>query len=115
LPDITTPYQRAKYYVTVYVDDIPLPFKSMHCLYDGDSYWCNWDNLATFLDSRSLPKAISPETVCFGHLEGRDRPEIINGNMPWWLAAVISLPFAAVTLYGIDRCMKWIKRIKREK
>ena len=105
-PNTTIPYQRTNYFVTINVDNTPLPFKSMHCQFDGDNFRCNWDGLAAFLDSRSLPKGISAEAMCFGHLEGRDRPQIIDGNMPWWLAAVISLPLVAVTLFYINRWMK---------
>ena len=105
-PNTTIPYQRSNYFVTINVDNTPLPFKSMNCQFDGDNFRCNWDGLAAFLDSRSLPKGISAETMCFEHLEGRDRPQIIDGNMPWWLAAVISLPLVAVTLFYINRWMK---------
>jgi hypothetical protein len=78
----------------------------MHCQFDGERYRCNWDSLASFLESRSLPKGLDPETVCFSHLEGMDRPQIIDGNVPWWLAAIIAVPLVVISLYYINKWMQ---------
>ena len=77
----------------------------MHCLFDGERYRCSWESLAAFLDQRSLPRNLDPDRVCFGHLENRDRPQIVDGNVPWWLAAVIATPLVAISLYLIRRQM----------
>jgi len=108
------PYHRTNYFVAIYVDDTPLPIKNMHCQFDGDRYRCNWENLASFLDSRSLPRNQSLESLCFGHLEGRDRPQIIDGNVPWWLAAVIAVSLVVITLYYLSKWMKKKEQVKRE-
>lgn len=53
--------------------------------------------------SRSLPKNQEPENMCFSHLENRDRPSVIEGNVPWWLASTISVPLVLITLIYIRK------------
>jgi hypothetical protein len=61
------------------------------------------DQFIATMISRSLPKNLEPENMCFSHLENRDRPSVIEGNVPWWLAATISVPLLLITLIYIRK------------
>jgi membrane protein implicated in regulation of membrane protease activity len=54
--------------------------------------------------------------MCFKHLENRDRPSVIEGNVSWWLASAISVPSVLATLIYIRRRQKRkeSERIQRE-
>jgi len=63
--------------------------------------------VAAFLENRSLPAGLVPEAVCFTHLENRVRPQIVDTNMPWWLAILIATPLVIGSLYLIKR---WLRK-----
>ena len=55
------------------------------------------------MNSRSLPKNQDPDNMCFSHLENRDHPTVIEGNVPWWLATTISVPLVLLTIIYIRK------------
>jgi hypothetical protein len=59
--------------------------------------------IGDFLQRHSLPVGVSVEQTCFSHLENRVRPQIVETNMPWWLAAIIASPLVAISLWLIRR------------
>jgi membrane protein YqaA with SNARE-associated domain len=73
---------------------------------------CPYDLAAAFLESRSLPPELSPEAVCFTHLENRVRPQVVDTNMPWWLAILLATPMVLGSLYLIKR---WLKKRDEKK
>lgn len=89
--------------MSAYIDNLPLPIKKSSCYFDGDKYRCPWDQLAAVLESNILAKGVNVEDVCFSHLENRSRPQIVDTNMPWWLATVIAGPLVAGTTYALHR------------
>ncbi len=66
------------------------------------------------LEARILPKGVSLEDACFGHLENRDRPQIIETNMPWWLALAIALPLAGSTVAAIIQYRRYKEKKVKE-
>lgn len=108
----STNFTRSDYFVSVTVDDVPVPFRNSSCEFDGDKYRCNWASISSFLESRSLQQGL--ESICFSHLENRIRPLIIDGNMPWWLAFVISAPLVGLSLYFINYKLKQREERKKQ-
>lgn len=54
------------------------------------------------------------EDYCFSHLENRNRPIIVDTNMPWWLAAVIAVPLVIISIIAIKYYMKKKERKRLE-
>ena len=77
----------------------------------NENYTCNWDLLASFLDSRLYKKDL--HDICFSHLSYGNDVYIIDGNMPWWLAIIIAVPLVIVTII-IIKCILNIRERKRQ-
>jgi hypothetical protein len=106
--------KRSDFYVSVSINDRPL--NVFNCSLDSGKYLCPWDTFSLYLLSRSFPNSQDPDIMCFKHLENRDRPSVIEGNVSWWLASAISVPSVLATLIYIRRRQKRkeIERIQRE-
>lgn len=96
-------FTRGDFAVAISVDDIPIELPGCNCEFDGARYLCPYDLVAAFLENRSLPAGLLPEAICFTHLENRVRPQIVDTNMPWWLAILIATPLVIGSLYLIKR------------
>lgn len=42
-PNNLTNLSRSSFYVSAYIDDLPLPIKHSSCVFDGEKYRCSWD------------------------------------------------------------------------
>lgn len=102
------------YFVSFFIDDVPIPIKHSECVFDSVRYRCNWEAVSKFLLQHSLPEGKDVEDYCFSHLENRNRPIIVDTNMPWWLAAVIAVPLVIISIIAIKYYMKKKERKRLE-
>jgi hypothetical protein len=109
--DPSQPYTGHDYFISCFIDDVPIPFKHSECVFDGDRYRCNWELVSAFFTQHSIGKGVDLDQVCFSHLEGRVRTEIVETNMPWWLAFIIAAPMVVGSVMGI----KWELRRRQRK
>ena len=42
-PQNLTQLSRSNFYVSAYIDDLPLPIKRSYCYFDSEKYRCPWD------------------------------------------------------------------------
>lgn len=105
--DYYYPYtlDRTNYYLKFYLDDAPLNLTQVPC---DDSYRCNWDALAKYLEARQFRDFIKGNGTkeasqdvrgfCFSHLNYVISESSYVENLPWWLAFLIALPLVIITV-----------------
>ena len=91
-----TEFNRNNFYIKVILDDKPVDIPSANC---DAQHRCSWDSVGSFLDSR-LFSSEEIDNICFSHLNYAQ----LQGNMPWWLAFLISLPLVLATV-AVIRCI----------
>ncbi len=102
---VSTTYDRKDYYVQINLDDNYLNIPGV-CIAGR----CAWEVLAAYMQSRMYKEGPLAQK-CFSHLQINNPPNNKVDPVPWWLAIVISVPLAVITIAIIKIVM--IKREKR--
>lgn len=104
---VSSTYDRKDYYVQINLDDNYLSIPGV-CTAGR----CEWDDFANYLQTR-LYKDGPLAQKCFSHLQINNPPDNRVEPVPWWLAIVISVPLAIITIAVIKIVM--MKRDQRRK
>ena len=100
-------FNRKDYYVQINLDDNYINIPGV-CTAGR----CEWDTFAAHLEKR-LFKEMPLAKKCFSHLNIVNPPDNRVESAPWWLAIVISLPLAIITIAVIKIVL--IKRDKKKR
>ena len=106
-------FDRSNYYVKVSMDDNSLTqalSNFITCDIQADT--CSWASLATYLLSRTYQGSL--RDMCFSQLHIVVPPDNSQEQVPWWLAIVISIPLAVITIAVIKIALLMREKKQRE-
>jgi hypothetical protein len=109
---VVTDFKRSNYHVKLFVDDQPVNLDGI-CT----NYLCPWEGLAAYLDMRTFKNGTQTlQQKCFSHLPiPGPSPVKPSQGVPWWLALVISIPLAVITIAVIKICLVMKEKKKKER
>ena len=110
-----SPFDRSNYYLKIFLDDTQLQIDSV-CTIQS----CQWDVVAAYLESRTFKTDGMGHTTlqskCFSHLPiDPPTPDNRVEAVPWWLALVISIPLAVITVAVIKIALVIKDKKRRER
>ena len=95
--DIVQKYDPVNYFVKMYLDDKAFEIEGI-CTVSS----CKWSTLSDYLATRTYKNDTQGHTTlqtkCFSHLPVDPQPDNKVEAVPWWLALVISVPLAVITI-----------------
>ena len=98
----------------MYLDDKPFEIEDV-CTVAS----CKWSTLSDYLATRTYKNDTQGHTTlqtkCFSHLPVDPKPDNKVEAVPWWLALVISVPLAVITIAVIKIALVVKDKKKRER